>query len=522
MGTGNRTLSIRSYHRLPRARGLARRAGLTLIEMLIAVALTLLVVLAIVRVFDVLGTNVTQSRAILELSGELRNAANLLQADLDRITAPTLPPLDPQSGLGYLEIIEGIRTDRDPDGDRFSGDPLEKLSPRDDFFDDPAQVFNPVYLQTVSKILGDVDDVFMATIRSTGEPFVGRLQRADGTTDVIQSELAEVIWWVDVRRPNVPINVNNSKFVDLDAPSNKLSIHRRILLIRPDLTPQIAGWTFANAERLLEFLRANDLSVRPQGNRLIANSLSDLTRRENRFAHWHPALFLAPDYRLDGFPFPVYRQFLAPASDGSDLVLGDALAFDIRVYDPSAPMLPKSVDYLLTPTDPGFYDVARQNQAFPAGQGAFVDLGYGHLAIFGKGLLNYYSNLPTTYSFHREPYVKSKLGQTVVPGYGTYDDQRYTYDTWSVHYERDGIDQDGDWVNNANSPGYTLRDEGTNGLDDPTNVGGIPGVVDDEGEKETSPPYPLPLRGVEILLRAQEYSTQQVRQVSVIGDFLPE
>jgi hypothetical protein len=515
---------------------MARRAGLTLIEMLIAVALTLLVVLAIVRVFDVLGTNVTQSRAILELSGELRGAANLMQADLDRVTAPTLPPLDPQSGLGYLEIVEGIRTDWDSDGDRFSTSSPDRFNPRDDLFEDPIPLFDPVYLQSISRTLGDVDDVFMATIRSAGEPFVGRLQRADGTTDVIQSELAEVVWWVDVRRPRVPRDMNDDVGVELDAPSTKLSVHRRILLIRPDLTPQIAGWRFGNAEQLLEFLRANDLSVRPQGDQLIANSLSDLTRRENRFAHWHPAVFLAPDYQLDGFPFPVYRQFLAPASDGSDLVLGDALAFDIRVYDPSAPLLPAPTPsgqvptYLLTPTDPGFYDVARLNQIVPVGQGAFVDLGFGDLlsvdpTAFGNGLKMYFANLPHAYSFYMGPYPKSGLNQPVAPGYvspNAYDNRPSSYCTWSTHYEQDGIDQDGDWVNNPNLPGYTLRDEGTNGLDDLTDVGGIPGVVDDAGEKETSPPYPLPLRGVEILLRAQEYSTRQIRQVSVIGDFLPE
>jgi hypothetical protein len=73
-------------------------------------------------------------------------------------------------------------------------------------------------------------------------------------------------------------------------------------------------------------------------------------------------------------------------------------------------------------------------------------------------------------------------------------------------------------------------DEGTNGLDDrpseipllPGDDTGIDGLADDLNERETSPPYPVPLRGVEVLLRAQEYSSQQVRQTSVVGDFLPE
>ena len=51
--------------------------------MLVSVALTLLVVLAVVRVFDLLGGNVTESRSILELSGQLRNVSAQLQKDLD-------------------------------------------------------------------------------------------------------------------------------------------------------------------------------------------------------------------------------------------------------------------------------------------------------------------------------------------------------------------------------------------------------------------------------------------------------
>ena len=95
----------------------SRRRGLTLIEMLVSVALTLLVVLAVVRVFDLLGGNVTESRSILELSGQLRNVSAQLQKDLDRITVRTLPPADGSSSEGYLEIIEGPRSDRDSDGD---------------------------------------------------------------------------------------------------------------------------------------------------------------------------------------------------------------------------------------------------------------------------------------------------------------------------------------------------------------------------------------------------------------------
>jgi hypothetical protein len=60
-------------------------------------------------------------------------------------------------------------------------------------------------------------------------------------------------------------------------------------------------------------------------------------------------------------------------------------------------------------------------------------------------------------------------------------------------------------------------DRSTNGLDDDGNNG-----VDDPGERETSPPYPYPLRGIEVKIRIYEPTTRQVRQATVSGDFLQE
>ncbi len=505
---------------------IATRHGVTLIELLVAVALTLMVILAIVRVFDILGGNVTESRAILELSGELRNASNLLQTDLDSLTAPTVPPLEPQSGLGYLEIVEGPRTDWDSDGDRLlnSSEVVNYLNPyrlAGDLTGDPdgftpAAVgeFDPPYLDNVSRVLGDTDDVLMGTIRSRGAPFIGRF--LGGT---IQSELAEVVWWVEPVQlplpPGTPPGAFNTN------PAIGLRIHRRVLLIRPDLNVQLQAFItskpLADLAALRVWLANNDLSVRPSGNLLIANSLDDLTRRENRLGHW-PDVFQRPDWVLDPsvFPFRLNRLFLVPSSDRSDVVLGDALAFDVRVFDPSAPLLRSAGEaYMVAPTDPGFFHLVAAGQAVPQGHGAFVDLGYGY---FGKG-----AGLPPALNSHfsRLPHPKSQLTP--------FDTAPRVYCTWSTRYERDGVNQDRvNWSDperrfpSRQNEGANLVDEGTNGLDDLQDDTGIPGLVDDLNEHETSPPYPVPLRGVEVVLRAQEYSTRQVRQSSVVGDFQPE
>ena len=57
----------------------------------------------------------------------------------------------------------------------------------------------------------------------------------------------------------------------------------------------------------------------------------------------------------------------------------------------------------------------------------------------------------------------------------------------------------------------------TNGFDDDSN-----GIVDDVNEQITSPPYPAPLRGIQVKIRVFEPDSRQVREVTVEQDFLPK
>ncbi|HYW78837.1 MAG TPA: hypothetical protein VE890_04635, partial [Thermoguttaceae bacterium] len=90
------------------------------------------------------------------------------------------------------------------------------------------------------------------------------------------------------------------------------------------------------------------------------------------------------------------------------------------------------------------------------------------------------------------------------------------YDTWSTHYEHDGVDQV--WADSA-APDHGAGevDWATDGFDNNTD-----GVVDDAGERETSPPYPVPLRGIRVKIRAFEPDSRQIREVTVVQDFLPK
>src|SRR5262249_47890834 len=66
-----------------------------------------------------------------------------------------------------------------------------------------------------------------------------------------------------------------------------------------------------------------------------------------------------------------------------------------------------------------------------------------------------------------------------------------TFDTWSYHYEHDGLDQD-----------KSLGD--TSGPDQ-----GTTGFQDNAGNYETSPPYPVPLRGIKVIIRCYEPDSRQ-------------
>jgi len=81
------------------------RPAMTLVEMMVALAATLLLMAAIAQVFAVFGGAISGSRAVLDLDGRMRSAAWRLRTDLGGITARTVPAPGPGAAEGYLEII---------------------------------------------------------------------------------------------------------------------------------------------------------------------------------------------------------------------------------------------------------------------------------------------------------------------------------------------------------------------------------------------------------------------------------
>ena len=467
---------------LPAPRSLlpAPRSGYTLVELLVATVLTLMLMTAVVQVFSRVGSGISNARNALEQFSRLRDAESQLRMDLAGATALALPPQRLEAAPGYLEIIAGS-------------------------WNDPLAVDAN---GTADSTVGRRGDILILTTRSTTQPFIGRYGvdingNVNGNPGTIQSYVAEVAWFVRGR-----------------------TLHRRVLLVAPTPTvqQQIARIPIAS---IGYFFAYNDISVRLQNGMLVANTLADLTKRENRFAH-----------PTDAFPFdasrwgqlglPTLRECSSPtwmrnwvagttpttmpplsnvmsstpprtpspfAPCASADIWGENKSNDVAQALPEAYFAAdgtRMADDVVLNNVIGFQVSVWDNQLQQ-----FVELGYQ-----GSSTADFSSTHPPV--------------QPPAPGlWPNYYFAEPTYDTWSQSYENEGV-----YHFNPSNGNFVLDQAGgnsTNGFDDDGN-----GIVDDAGERITSPPYLAPLRGIQVKIRCFEPDSRQVREVTVEPDFLPK
>ena len=139
--------------------GASQRRGLTLIEMLVATAITLLLVGIVVGIVGVLSRRVSDALARYrsKMADRLRATKQRLQLDLRGVTAIMRPPLRPDQKCWLFEATEGpigpiIAADAvavsDLDADGIFHEPTAAPPGHRDYTADPPD-------QTV----GDVDDI---------------------------------------------------------------------------------------------------------------------------------------------------------------------------------------------------------------------------------------------------------------------------------------------------------------------------------------------------------------------------
>jgi hypothetical protein len=563
--------------------------------------------------------------------------------------------LSPYSAAGYFELIEGPETDAGkpwrpdityPAAARvaFAGESWTALQNTLNAQPDVS----PNVWQRTRTITADIDDALLFTTRKGGRPFIGRQGHVDRYAE---SHTAEVAWFCEPAQvqpvpgqtlytlhrrqllvlPYVAAGaflqgelLRTTGVWQLNGVPNSISIENSIEnpwtastwtnIFAGISAVAISGSTETRCfdislRRLAEDANGNntlDAGEDLNGNGLtenflLPNSLEDLAQRQNRFwrqnvsvagfpafATRFPHRF-AQEIALTGFS----PSFNGTAREGEDILLTNVLSFDVRVYDPNAPLHSRG-GIILGPGDPGYPvapvavvsgtsslpPTANANDMYQVQDsgdfwvclapgawerlpfGSYADLGWGvpvfsgfsgpQLAIparvpfdpnasasapgydnrfpgsedadkngtlngaedtNGNGRLDSFTpfqgcgvailnRLPTNAAAQLYP-----VGAWQAASSTTWPPPRMVYDTWSQQYEGNGVNDDGD----------AAVDEGGDGLDG--DRGFTNGLSDELSERETSPPYPVPLRGIEIRLRCFEPTTKQIRQITIRHSF---
>jgi hypothetical protein len=630
---------------------------MTLIEVLIATALTMLIMLALAQGFKTTSQSISSGRARLTGSDQLRSISNLIRSDLQGLTVSTqVHPQSTKTPLGYFVYYDG---------------PIS---------DSTAMLFNyvPTGVESEDKFSAnrwsDIDDVLMFTTKAPdGHWFYGRVPLAlmkihsgstpinfqDWITDVtIASEYAEIAWFMrplneigmlnnpDPQNANgsysysptsTPVNdvipvvdLNGDSIPDPDGMPDRVALCRRVLLIRPDLDISIAKIpALANDQNLDPQLTAlpmsvntsdadsfryqmrfayqrTDLSVRKQWDSnnsrfvLKTNSLGDLQRPENRFAHYClpatgsnsslPVLALTNEANSNGnyltmtnlvmsgavpandrgfIPAAFCRTNLVSTSNGSyssqftqeEIVASNIVGFDVRGYDSSAMQLytpgvdggwgtrgadennaggaddvgevawPGSDDLIVGPCDPGYANMISSGVIVPANSGTFVDLAWG-LRVVNQiqnasrttyGLTAANANVRTGALSGYEPLSANLIDSLFRSGKlsTSYSILQPTFDTFSDYYESDGNWQRNGLSGNGlvaygsnpvfNDSNQPLPDQGIDGIDNNNN-----GVIDEEAERDTSPPFRYAMPAVQVKLRISDQTAGTLQELSMI------
>ncbi|XZE55453.1 PulJ/GspJ family protein [Planctomycetaceae bacterium SH139] len=250
--------------------------GFTILEVLIAITLSLVLMLSLTRAFKFLADQIRENRVRVELSNRAQNVNQILQDDLRNMTVKLTPRDANSEDEGYFVYYEGPGTDVTS---VMLGTQVATLDPSP-YFQDSR--------------FGDFDDYLAFTVYNPETPFRGvvpkylLLEKQDETDDgvgdtifndydirnltnaqlqdalepvVIYSHYAEIIYWlepehvtqdsvdglgnsalsytydglgnVNIRDADQGIDRNNNETGD--GYPDRLTLHRRVLLIRPDL-----------------------------------------------------------------------------------------------------------------------------------------------------------------------------------------------------------------------------------------------------------------------------------------------
>ncbi len=426
----------------------------TLVEMLVAMAVTLLMMAALARAFQYVGVQIQESRADTQLASSLRDVTTTIQNDLARCTVELKPNMgDTEDQEGYFLYYEGPVTD--------ATSTLFRVEWAEETY--TGGVYKVIKNLPDSRY-GDFDDYLAFTAAAKGDQwFTGKVprwilrQKTSGTLIptpspddkklvTIKSKFAEIIYFASPEydlnttitpRPYVDvdgtIDLDGNGVIDGSESQNgfpdRIKIHRRVLLIRPDLnldgtikqnisTSKIGLATTLHQECDLSVRHVLGENGKPTGS-VATNSLSDLSKPHNRFGHFRqkfgdstsmPLLALGPPATVLTNPgtiaptsfYPANAQvgFLLPefvlgwnaanpglptSRIGEDVLINNVLGFDLKIFDADASLLitpdtssPAPTTETISPSDPGYRSALLSTPLTK--KGCFVDLAFPILA----------------------------------------------------------------------------------------------------------------------------------------------
>jgi type II secretory pathway pseudopilin PulG len=329
----------------------------TLVEMLVTLAILLLMMTAIVKIFQAATGSLSSAQAYQELDNQLRQLDATIRSDLNGVTARLTPPLNPNNNLGYLEYGEN------------------------EFADVQGE---------------DSDDYIRFTAKApAGRPFTGRMYLSPFTTPPGLSIANMSASQQQIYLSTQPITIT-SEYAEIIYFLRNGNLYRRVLLVAPERQSviwqnnsfsQTAFGGVNTGAPVMSWQGMNDLSAHPAprgnpsiGNPIVLNTLGNLTNRENRWAYQRfaddfqnlaggqPPDGLSDDVNGDNVPdyYPTLYPGVLPAAVGGT---GPPLnAAGQLIYEPLAANRPALAQVAAFPfVFPGAYSRPQFLNNFDAG-----------------------------------------------------------------------------------------------------------------------------------------------------------
>tara|TARA_R110002049_G_scaffold2750_6_gene22050 strand:- start:2569 stop:4599 length:2031 start_codon:yes stop_codon:yes gene_type:complete len=253
------------------------KRGFTLVEMLVAMAVTLLMMAALARSFGFVGAKIRDSRADVELSNRLRDVTARLTDELNQCTVGLEPTVVDNEPLGYFMYYEGPVTDAtsslfraslDADGNTALDD--ARYGDFDDYLAFTAVAKgNNWFTGKVPRFVLDQKTAQLNGVAYDPVNFPGNPE----DPIVIRSKYAEIVYFASPEYQASTLTTSAAYIDadgdtdfdgDMDASENglpdRIKIHRRVLLIRPDLN-LANGRIFARSYNGVPLMRADDWPV---------------------------------------------------------------------------------------------------------------------------------------------------------------------------------------------------------------------------------------------------------------------